>query len=858
MIDSQLARSLVNAACDQEPIHIPGSIQPHGILLAVRPDDLTVVQLGGDTRSLLGIDPHIVRGTSLRTLLGESALARMDGLFARPPVSSRPWFAFQLHTSAGTLDVAAHASDGLLVVELESSHSPAAGEAVDVVHGMAARIGNAESVQELLERIVDEVQRATGFDRVMVYRFDESGDGHVVAERRRDDATDSLLGLRYPASDIPQQARALYLSNWIRCIPDARYSPAPIWPVENPLTDRPLDLTFSSLRSVSPVHLEYLANMGVRASLSLSLVVRGRLWGLIACHHQAPLRPSCSLRSGLELFAQLASLQLTTCLDLEYAQRDAARRDIHHRVVKALAQQPFPEGLLDKLDELVQLVSASGIVVHANGESACAGCIPSAGAIARLLSWLDSQPHLGLWHTDRLAEHVSSDANDAALAAGLLAIALPNAPRCYVLWFRPELATTVTWAGDPRKAVVQSAARLSPRTSFAAWRETVRGRSQAWSADEVEAANSLRAELLEMELLRLQAAARQRETLSKRQHLVMAELDHRVKNVLATIQSLVRFSGKSAESLAGFVKAIELRLISMARAHDLLTSSRWTGASLQQLVRDELAPFRPTETVGVRIEGEDFLLQPSAALALSLVFHELATNAAKYGALSTPHGSVVVTCTRVTRESEPPSVRVEWLERNGPAVAQPTRSGFGRVLLEKIFAGEASGAQVSLCFEPAGVRCTIVLAAERLVLEESSAAPRATELAPPVAPARLNGIKVLVVEDNPIVSLDLVDSISAAAAHVVGPFQTLAESTEAAARAPFDIALLDIDVNGEAVWPIATIVRARKIPILFTTGFSDVTHWPEEFRDSATVRKPYDLDRLLHELGRSVRGVSKT
>jgi len=132
---------------------------------------------------------------------------------------------------------------------------------------------------------------------------------------------------------------------------------------------------------------------------------------------------------------------------------------------------------------------------------------------------------------------------------------------------------------------VQGAARLSPRTSFAAWRETVRGRSQAWSADEVAAANSLRAELLEMELLRLQAAARQRETLSKRQHLVMAELDHRVKNVLATIQSLVRFSGKSAESLAGFVKAIELRLISMARAHDLLTSSRWTGASLQQLVR---------------------------------------------------------------------------------------------------------------------------------------------------------------------------------------------------------------------------------------------------------------------------------
>ena len=860
MTDSLPQSSNSVAECDREPIHIPGSIQPHGVFLAVRPDDLTIVQVGGDTRALLGIDPGVVRGESLRTLLGEAALPPLDDVFARAPATPRPCFAFQIRTKAGILDVMAHPSGSLLVLELEASQLPDAGDAVDAVHAMAARLGNAASVYELVERLAEEVQRATGFDRVMVYRFDDAtGDGDVVAERRSDPAVDSFLGLRYPASDIPVQARALYLKNWIRCIPDARYSPAPIVPEANPQTGRPLDLTFSALRSVSPVHLEYLANMGVRASMSLSLVVHGRLWGLIACHHRTPRRPSCSLRSGLELFAQLASLQLTACLDLEYARRDAARRDIHYRIAKTLAGQALPDsGLRSKLAELAQLVSADGVIVRANGETSCYGSVPTAAAIASLLAWLDSLANVGIWHTDRLAKHAPIDGDINTVAAGLLAIAIPNASRAYVLWFRPELPTTVTWAGDPGKAVTQGADRLSPRASFAAWRETTRGRSQAWSADEIEAATRLRAELVEMELLRLQGLARENEVKRKGQDLVMAELDHRVKNVLATIQSLVRFSSRSAASLTDFVKALELRLVSMARAHDLLTSSRWTGASLQQLIRDELAAFRPVQTEGVRVQGEDFLLKPSAALALSLVFHELATNAAKYGALSTPQGSDVVSCERIAGDSAPPAVRVEWLERNGPPVAEPSRKGFGRVLLENSFVGEASGARVSLSFEPAGVRCTIFFAAGRLLAETSSSAALVTDAAAPRQTAGLKGMRVLVFEDNPIVSLDLVDTISAADGHVVGPFQGLAESIEPAARAPFDVALLDVDIDGEAVWPVATIVRSRGIPIVFATGFSNVTRWPDEFKGFPTVRKPYDHDGLLDQLQAQARNSANT
>ena len=325
--------------CDREPIHIPGSIQPHGVLLALEPHTLKVVQVAGNTKQLLGLDHADILGRELEARIGPAAVERLRSLVAQEVAMPRPIFAFEasvLHEEEGLVAVV-HLSDGVLVVELEPRTAETTGNPMALVQGMIARVQETPSAAHFLEALAREVRFATGFDRVMVYKFLPGESGAVAAEAKAAEL-EPYLGLHYPASDIPAQAGALYLRNWMRLIPDARYTPAPIIPALNPATGRPLDLTYSLLRSVSPLHLEYLANMGVVASMSLSLVVQGKLWGLIACHHRAPRYMAQPLRSACELFAQLASLQLTEKLASEAQGERLRMQTIHAALIEAIVQ----------------------------------------------------------------------------------------------------------------------------------------------------------------------------------------------------------------------------------------------------------------------------------------------------------------------------------------------------------------------------------------------------------------------------------------------------------------------------------------------------------------------------------------
>jgi light-regulated signal transduction histidine kinase (bacteriophytochrome) len=301
--------------CDREPIHIPGSIQPHGVLLAVDPETLAVVQIAGDCRRFFHIDPKDLIGRSLRAWIGPAPIERLNLLLAGNLIVPKPFFAVEISVEEARFDLLAHVSDGLLILEAEPC-AESSRNGVELVQGMLARL-QTSSVKAMLDSLAAEVQAVTGFDRVMVYRFGDDDSGHVVAERLSSSDVVSFYDLHYPASDIPAQARELYRKNWIRFIPDSTYSPWPLEPPLNPKTGKPLDLGFSTLRSVSPIHLEYLANMGVRSSMSLSIMIGDKLWGLVACHAAQPLRLSCCVRASLELFAQLVSLQLRTMLELE-------------------------------------------------------------------------------------------------------------------------------------------------------------------------------------------------------------------------------------------------------------------------------------------------------------------------------------------------------------------------------------------------------------------------------------------------------------------------------------------------------------------------------------------------------------
>jgi light-regulated signal transduction histidine kinase (bacteriophytochrome) len=515
------------SACDREPIRVPAAIQPHGALLAVDPAEWRIVHAAGAAERLLGIAAAALPGRPLTDLFDAAQRARLAGLLAAPGGLDRPDLAF----TRNAVDVIAHRNDRCLLLECEERATRAPHDAVDdpiaLVQRMSRNVEHAATARHLCDEVAREIRAVTDFARVMVYRFDHDGSGAVIAEAR-DAATESFLGLHYPAGDIPRQARDLYRSSTIRAIPDARYEPAPLIPPRDPRDGAPVDLGRSVLRSVSPVHRQYLANMGVVASMSVSLVLHGKLWGLIACHHPAPHRLPFRLREACALFADMAATRLQMALAAEQFEGRLQATRVHEDLLARLAQESDPlAGLRRWRRHLAELVPAAGLALVHDGACTHLGATPDDAQVGGLVAWLDAGGHDGVFHTDCLAlAHPPSQAT-AEIASGLLAVAVSRAAqRDWVLWFRPEVVRTVTWAGNPAKPA--DADILTPRASFAAWREAVRWHARPWLEAEIEAARRLRLALLEVVLPRHDERRREREAAQAEQHRLSAELDERL------------------------------------------------------------------------------------------------------------------------------------------------------------------------------------------------------------------------------------------------------------------------------------------------------------------------------------------
>ena len=307
--------------CNKEPIHIPGFIQPHGVLLALKESDLTILQISNNTFNFLGLHPEQLLNQNLSILLELDQINLLKDCLSSEnlPIVNPVDFSIKINDKIGNFDGIIHRSDGILILELEplvSDKNNVFFKFYHLVKLAISRLQTVSTVTEVSQILANEVKKITGFDRVMVYRFDENWNGVVIAEAKPEYLT-SYLGLHYPASDIPQQARKLYSENWLRLIPDAKYQPAAITPTHNPLTDQPLDLSKSVLRSVSPLHIEYMQNMGVTASMSISIMKNQKLWGLIACHHQTPKYIPYDIRNTCEFLAQMASLEMGAKEDTE-------------------------------------------------------------------------------------------------------------------------------------------------------------------------------------------------------------------------------------------------------------------------------------------------------------------------------------------------------------------------------------------------------------------------------------------------------------------------------------------------------------------------------------------------------------
>lgn len=485
--------------CAREPIHVPGTIQPYGVLFVLREPELTVAQVSENVREFLGIEAKEMLDQPLGSFFTPDQERRVR--FALDSVDPRENNPVELQlenkNGAGALDGFVHRNDGFSFLELEPAslaYSARFLEFYKLISRLTSKMHTAANLIELLTEAARGIRTMSGFDRVMIYRFAENYEGEVVAEDKAE-GVEPYLGLWFPASDIPEQARRLYTLNPVRAIVDASYTPAALVPVLNPDTRRPTDLSFAGLRSVSPIHCEYLRNMGVAASMSVSILREGRLWGLVACHHFTPRMIPFELRKACTFVGDVLSGEITRREVEEESQYHSLATSIQAKFLELMSGAPDPlNGLVNASPNLLDYIPCDGAALIEGDRAQILGSAPGYDEVMSLMEMLRHEDIPSVFATNSLKNHFPLTEKLRHTASGLLALRIGEKPQTHILFFRPEVAETVRWGGNPEKPVTlaDDGFRLSPRKSFAVWKEDVRARALPWTKAEIRAAGELR------------------------------------------------------------------------------------------------------------------------------------------------------------------------------------------------------------------------------------------------------------------------------------------------------------------------------------------------------------------------------
>lgn len=704
------------ANCADEPIRFPGAIQPHGALLTLREPDLQIVQVSANVASLFNHPPETLLGQPLDTLLGADNARTVQQIASQLNFIDAP--ALHVTLNGNEFEGLLHRHQGVLVLEFEPRYEHFQPKSVNGrasnLGKMLQRLQSAKTLQALYEISVSEIQAMTGYDRVLIYRFEEEGHGQVIAEASAP-SMELFNGLFFPASDIPEQARELYRTNWLRIIPNADYEPVPLLPKLHPDTGQPLDLSFATLRSVSPIHCQYMKNMGVLSSMSISLMKGDKLWGLISCGNREPLHVPNDLRTTCQTIGQVLSLQISAmeALDISRQREEKVEAlDTLNQAMSASADTVF-DGLAQCPQVLMDLVLAGGVAIIEGQQLHRYGNCPDPAQIRALHKWLQDtgQPVFASHH---LSAVYPPAADYQPVASGVLAMSLPKPVDNGVLWFRPEVKENIQWSGDPQKPLAleksDAGLRLRPRTSFEIWKVEMAGISTKWSSGDRFAANDLRRSALENDLAR--QVLREQQAVHARDELV-AVVSHDLRNPMTVISMLCgmmqkAFSSDGAHTSRRISSAIDTMQQAAARMNvlleDLLDTSKIEAGrytvkpvplDVSQILEEAyalLAPLAQEKGVDLSFNAEPGLQINADPERLFQVLSNLIGNAIKFtprqgkiGISAMSNGEEIVFAVRDSGEGIAPDQLPHVFDRYWTLTENnPTGSGLGLYITQGI------------------------------------------------------------------------------------------------------------------------------------------------------------------------------
>ena len=821
--------------CESEPIHIPGRVQSFGGLIGFDLKTMTLEYKSQNFDQLIAQENPLNFGDSVLEKVADRELVHaIRGSLGLPTITTQRERLGTFTFNESPYDAALHVFEETAVLELEPLDGPddKTSESISRVRAMLASLDLGSSEESLLDSAVNALRALTGFDRVMGYRFLMGGDGEVAAEAKSP-SVDAYLGLRYPAYDIPPQVRKIALRMPFRMIADIQDPHVNI----HSSTDKPLDLTMCHLRGVSPIHVEYLTNMGVRATMNVSIIVRGELWGLFAFHHYRPKRLSPEHRSICELFGHLVSLQLQQQIEGDLIERRKRAQSTRSSLTQS-GKDPFPEVFQRLSQDIAEVVSADGIALVQESTIETSGDVPGDSVIRELSSLADE----GLFAIDSITGLKQFEGAETGKTAGALVTQVDSSGSTFIVYFRNEILQSIRWGGVPEKHIEYgpNGPRLHPRASFSEYSESVSGRCEPWLQGDLSAAAELKNVILDLVFQDFNATREAWQKQKKFQDLLVAELNHRVKNILALIRSISRQTKDSADSIEAYTAAFEKRIAALSTAHDLIGGSGLQWARLKDLVTAEVKPYLNSKH-NISISGEPIGLRTDVAPIMALVIHELATNSAKHGALSLPDATL-----DIGWSAEAGGVAISWDESAVVGTKQPSRRGFGLTLVEKAIPYECGG-EAKVVFEDDGIKARLWLPAETTTILDDGAEATFSAIEDSVSETPVEIARdeaVLVVEDNVILAMEM-DKMLRKMGFVnvvTAPDQATGRLQHDARR--FDFAILDINLGSETSFDLATALVKGGVPFAFASGYDKGSGMPKELTDIPRLTKPVDFTKL--------------